>query len=330
MRTRWRPRSRSPSLNQSSPPHVVDRLERPPALLRAPPPAHLVCEPGERVQDRVEVWRDVEPEHLDVVADVPDDRQLTRLEHVLQPAREARSADSAGEEDDLHAGTASSERVRRPRRGARRSRSSSVSTSTSSSGIAAVGERRHERGTARRSLAVERREHGRVRQRERVRRAVRGLDEREARRTQAPGSRPGVAAGRSAFTHECVSLERCEPCGDRRAETAAGIGNPPRTGRHGGRVVGHDDDRPDGERRLDDVTQHRERGRGADRRGQAPLCVPSIWHHDRRHRRSVVRSVRGQAAWGEAPLCAPGPDVTQSSRSNQCESLSASAISGSV
>src|SRR5262245_20538301 len=115
-----------------------DRLERAPALLGATPAALVVGQIGERVENRVEVGRDVQPEYLEVVADVPDDRQLARLENVLQAAGEARAADTAGEEDDLHAGTARSVRVRRPSRGARRSRSSSVSTSVSSSGIAAV------------------------------------------------------------------------------------------------------------------------------------------------------------------------------------------------
>ena len=79
-------------------------LERLPRLA-GPPPATLgVVEPGEPVEDGVEVGRDVEAEHLDVVADVADDRQLTRREHVVEPGRELRAADAAREEHDVHAG----------------------------------------------------------------------------------------------------------------------------------------------------------------------------------------------------------------------------------
>ena len=54
------------------------RLERLPALPGPAPAALRVVEPGEAVEDRVEVGRDVQAEHLEVVADVADDRQLTR------------------------------------------------------------------------------------------------------------------------------------------------------------------------------------------------------------------------------------------------------------
>ena len=67
-----------------------------------PQPRSVVVQPGERVEDRVEVGRDVQPEHLDVVADVADHRQLARREDVVQAARELRAADAAGEEDDVH------------------------------------------------------------------------------------------------------------------------------------------------------------------------------------------------------------------------------------
>jgi hypothetical protein len=49
----------------------------------------------------------VQPEHLEVVADVPDDRDVTRLDHVHDPLDEARAAHPAGENDDLHAFTRS-------------------------------------------------------------------------------------------------------------------------------------------------------------------------------------------------------------------------------
>ena len=75
VRTRCRPRSRSPSRNQLSPPSAATVSSACQRLVRAAPAALLVGEPGERVDDRVEVGRDVQAEHLDVVADVADDGQ---------------------------------------------------------------------------------------------------------------------------------------------------------------------------------------------------------------------------------------------------------------
>ena len=54
------------------------RLERVPRLVGAAPTALSVDQPGERVEQAVEVGRDVEPEDLDVVADVSDDGELVR------------------------------------------------------------------------------------------------------------------------------------------------------------------------------------------------------------------------------------------------------------
>ena len=106
------------------------RLERLPGLAGAPPAALGVVEPGEAVEHRVEVGRDVEAEHLEVVADVADHRQLARREHVVEAGRELRAADAAREQDDLHDVTAASARVREPARTPMRSRSAAVSTSS--------------------------------------------------------------------------------------------------------------------------------------------------------------------------------------------------------
>ena len=54
-----------------------DDFHRLPGLVRPPPPALLVRDAGERVEDAVEVRRDVEAEHLDVVADVADHRHAS-------------------------------------------------------------------------------------------------------------------------------------------------------------------------------------------------------------------------------------------------------------
>ena len=89
-------------MNQPSPPQRARRLERLPRLAGPPPAALGVVQPGEAVEDGVEVGRDVQAEHLEVVADVADHRQLARREHVVEPGRELRAADAAGEEDDVH------------------------------------------------------------------------------------------------------------------------------------------------------------------------------------------------------------------------------------
>ena len=56
--------------------------ERVPGLSRSTPAPLLVVESGERVEHRVEVGRDVQAEHLDVVPDVPDHCELARREHI--------------------------------------------------------------------------------------------------------------------------------------------------------------------------------------------------------------------------------------------------------
>ena len=114
------------------------RPERVPRLAGTAPAALVVDEPGERVEEAVEIGRDPEAEHLDVVSDVADDREVARREHGGEAAREAGAASPSGQEDDLHACTASSARVRGPSIDARRSRSSPASTSATSSGIATV------------------------------------------------------------------------------------------------------------------------------------------------------------------------------------------------
>src|SRR5205823_4898921 len=53
-----------------------DRSERVPRLAGATPAALLVAEIGQRVEDAVEVGRHVQTEHIQVVADVADDRDV--------------------------------------------------------------------------------------------------------------------------------------------------------------------------------------------------------------------------------------------------------------
>src|SRR5581483_7807568 len=90
---------------------------------------------GGRGEDAVEVRRDAQAEQLQVVGDVPDDRDVRRLDDAEQAAQEARAADAARQGDDVHAADssrsdASTPRVCAPSRPRRRVRSSSVSTSS--------------------------------------------------------------------------------------------------------------------------------------------------------------------------------------------------------
>ena len=134
VRTRWRPRSRSPSANQSSPPSAptVSSARQVSPLLS--PAALLVGDACERVEDRVEIGRDVEPEHLDVVADVADHARHSSVRDPDDAADEARATDPSRKDRDVQATLLSSSVrqacVRGPTRNCSRVRSSIVSTSS--------------------------------------------------------------------------------------------------------------------------------------------------------------------------------------------------------
>ena len=68
--------------------------DRPPRLVGPPPAALVVREAGKRIEDAVEIRRDVKPEHLDVVADVPEDGDPLRVGRLDQAAQEPRAADT--------------------------------------------------------------------------------------------------------------------------------------------------------------------------------------------------------------------------------------------
>src|ERR687897_1461534 len=81
---------------------IGDRLERVPGLAGSPPTSFLVVQAGERVQDRVEVGRDVEAENLEVVADVPDHRHTRGSHGIDEAAHEPRATDAAAQDGDFH------------------------------------------------------------------------------------------------------------------------------------------------------------------------------------------------------------------------------------
>ena len=84
-----------------------DRLERLPRLAGAAPAALLVGEPRQRVEDAVEVGRDPQAQHLEVVRDVADDGDVVRIDDTEQPAQEPRPTDAAREDCDVHAAVSS-------------------------------------------------------------------------------------------------------------------------------------------------------------------------------------------------------------------------------
>jgi hypothetical protein len=111
------------------------RAERVPRLTGATPAALLVGEAGERVEDRVEVRRHMQSEHLDVVRHVAYYGKVVWIAYSEKPAEEPRSTHSAREHGRLHAAAASRSavstlRVCAPSRAASRSRSAIVSTSS--------------------------------------------------------------------------------------------------------------------------------------------------------------------------------------------------------
>ena len=74
---------------------LLRRLQGVPGLAAPAPAALLVVKVGERVEQAVEVGRDVEAEHLGVVADVADHGHLIGRNEVDETAHEASAADSA-------------------------------------------------------------------------------------------------------------------------------------------------------------------------------------------------------------------------------------------
>ena len=118
------------------------RLERLPRLAVAAPATFRVIETGERIEHRVEVGRNVQAQDLEIVAHVPDHRELPRGEDVVKPYGQLGATDAARETDDPHDANATrspwsvrTRSVRAPIGTDSRLRSVSVSTSCSSSRI---------------------------------------------------------------------------------------------------------------------------------------------------------------------------------------------------
>ena len=176
------------------------RLERVPGLVGSSPAALGVDEPAERVEQAVEVGRDVQAEDLDVVSDVADDGQLARLRGPREPTREACAAAAAREQDDLSRRNGEKRARARPEASAEALEIGVGVDVELELGDADGRERRMSTeavGAARCRRAVRRRGIG---QRERVRRSVARLDEREPGVRETAEEPSGVTAGRSALT----------------------------------------------------------------------------------------------------------------------------------
>ena len=250
-----------------------DGAERFPRLARPAPAAFLVVQPGERVEDAVEVGRDGETEDVQVVADVADHGHVARIDRADEAAREARPADAAGEERDLHRGQPAECRLRaRPRAKAdplqvvHRVHVVAEIRDHGRDGHHALGVEVLAKAVGA-ALAVQRGEEGGAGKHERVRRPVLRLYEPDRIQLGRAGQRAKVVRHdtrniRVDDDHRPVGCS-LEPGGDRRALTASRIVD--RLGaellrqRAGRRIVGDDEGPPGRDARGENVAQHRQR-----------------------------------------------------------------------
>ena len=188
------------------------RLERVPALPGATPASLGVDQPAERVQEAVEIGRDVQPEDLEVVADVADDGQLPGRQDGGESTCEASSA-------------ATARRAGRPSRGNGEERA--CARAEASAEPIEVGVRvdvqlelrdpdGRQAGVSSEasgaSRAVERRKDARIGEGERVRRSIGGLDQRRPGLGEpAKGSRASPPEGRRSRRAHARRRRRARP-----------------------------------------------------------------------------------------------------------------------
>ena len=290
MRTRWRPRSRSPSWNHASPPSERTVSSARHVSSARPQPRCSSLSTGERVEDRVEVGRDVQAEHLEVVADVADDGDVARLDDVRRgPGRTALRRPRRRERRPSSRETESGQHVTRSRPGARREShevGELVCIVTQAGARHGNVARRRLRPKSRGALiAVERREDRRVREPERVRRSVLRRGDGDARRGRRLRQRLQVV-GTSATADRS---SRRAPARHRPARAAAstaapcpppgsGIHRRPRLpdGRAGCRIRRHDPGGADVDGCGEHIHEHRTRQLLARARARAPdaSCQP--------------------------------------------------------
>src|SRR4030095_6717709 len=78
---------------------LLEHAHEGPGLVATPPALLRVLAPGERVEERVEIGRHVQPEMNEIVAGVDHAGELPRRQYAVQPERELRAADAAGQRD---------------------------------------------------------------------------------------------------------------------------------------------------------------------------------------------------------------------------------------
>ena len=66
-----------------------------------PHPRLRIGDAAERIQNSVEIGRDVQPKMLEVVAGVYNDRQLVGIEHAIKAKRELGAADAAAQRNHV-------------------------------------------------------------------------------------------------------------------------------------------------------------------------------------------------------------------------------------
>ena len=181
--------SRSPSRNQSSPPKLAADSSAFHVSPERPQPRSSSISPAKRVDEAVEIGRDVKAEDLDVVADVADDGQLARLE---QRSRDlARTARRRLRPTATRPSRRNGEERARPRTEAlREALEIRIGVDVDLELGYRDGRERCVRAEAiGASGTVERSEDARVGQRERVRRAVERFHESETRAGKTPSAR---------------------------------------------------------------------------------------------------------------------------------------------
>ena len=101
VRTMCVAKSRSPSRNHVSSPYLREHLSADQVSSRTPQPVSSLAKPRQRVHDRVKVGRDVQAMKLEIVAGVDDDAQPDRIAQLGKAVGHARTAETAGEHDDI-------------------------------------------------------------------------------------------------------------------------------------------------------------------------------------------------------------------------------------
>ena len=75
----------------------TERIHERPCFAGDAPAGLRIGDARERVNDRVDVWTDMQTEMFEIVADIDDDSQILGRQDTGKSLRELRAADAAGE-----------------------------------------------------------------------------------------------------------------------------------------------------------------------------------------------------------------------------------------